>query len=181
MTALASRPETIQRVGAIVDLFVSGRWVRGKSAGELGERFGVSGAAIEREAVIVSKCVDYIFGDRERLEKEIRAELRTIRDEAARVYRMAIEESDEPELQAANGALNAATKALDSIARNAGIGVPKGGDTNVQVNVGTASEDDVLRRMVAVLQNPDPVTARALQLAGYTRSAPVEAQGETVE
>lgn len=171
-----------ERVAAIVDAMVSGRWERGQTAGEIAERFGVKTTAVSREAVIVGKAVDYIFGDRDRLEREIRSELRTIRQEAARVYRVALEESEKPELQAANGALNAATKALDSIARNAGIGNKPDVQNNVQVNFGTGDGDLAAMLLnlspdeLAVVARDDVWSALVRQVKAY-RSGIVETEG----
>jgi hypothetical protein len=122
VTAIVAQPRA--RVAEIIDAYVGGKYERGTSTKALAAKYGVSISVVEKEAATLAHAVDYIFADRERLELEIRAELRTIRAEAARVYRAALEESDEPELQAANGALNAATKALDSIARNAALPSP---------------------------------------------------------
>jgi DNA-binding phage protein len=163
VTAIVAQPRA--RVAEIIDAYVGGKYERGTSTKALAAKYGVSISVVEKEAATLAHAVDYIFADRERLELEIRAELRTIRAEAARVYRAALEESDEPELQAANGALNAATKALDSIARNAGIGQP----ARAAVSRDEPPSADASNELGELLRAPPPWLADMLAARGWMR------------
>lgn len=168
-----------ERRGGIFRDMAAQRWERGQAA-ELATRDGISTELVEREAAIISDVLEECGGDVEAVRVEIAAGLRRVEAEAEELRQAALEHGGEtgPAYSAAVSALGVKVKALDTRARHRGLGVAKQ-ETNVQVNLGAASEDEFYRRMVRVLERPDRVTLRALEAAGWRRDV-VDTKGEEV-
>ena len=168
------------------------KWDRGDAA-KVAERFGVSTKLVQDEASTIGDVLD-MAGSAERLRAELEQTYRDVVQRAAHVHDEALKAEavidDEGtvvlakrDLPAANGALSVTVKALDSIARNAGIGTQKAGDTNVQVNIGTGDGDlaSMLLNLspdeLAVVARDDVWSALQRQVKAFRRGT-VETEGE---